>query len=143
MRKVQTPVTKTVYEDRFVAKDGKIFKGENAEEECLRYEQEIDAAEKLIDSIECNLNLGDPFIDPEEDLEVSWYRPKSIEEVEILFKYYWVDETKENFGNYINRWIAIEWRDGEGFVKTLDEITDDIRSFYKEFGYKLSVEEEA
>ena len=145
MKRKTTPIIKTVYEDIFVADDGKIFKGENAEAECLAYENEIKKAEHFISQIETAPLLGEyPFSNDrgyDDGFDTSFYKPASKEEVESLFRYYWVDIPEENYESFIGKWIAIDWRDGEGYVVTIDEITAEVARFYKELGYEIIVKE--
>lgn len=89
MRKTKRPVT--VYEDVFVACDGKQF---DSEKECLEYEEDFCKRSKTLKEKEVALKLSDfewpiTFIWEylEDESNLTWYSLKNEEDLKILTEY--------------------------------------------------------
>jgi len=146
----------------YVARDGEKFdsakkcveyeeKLKRHEEKLKRYEEELKRAEqyKKLKEIETKVSLDDVTpLDGGEYLEhhdYRWYRPKSIEEVDLLNAFFYVDKgtlTKEHIGE----WVCIQNYDiyyskETPWVAFLKDSIKHIKWFLNEFGYDITNKE--
>ena len=135
-------VNKTIY----IACDGKEF-DDNIK--CSEYEKWLNRTEqeKQLEEIEAKHSLDDvtPLDGAEyyEGHDYRWYRPKSIEEIDLLNDYYGLDSgylTKEHIGE----WVCIEAYDiynpNEAcYVSHISSSIKQIEFLFNELGYDVTI----
>lgn len=132
---------KVVEYKSYVAKDGNEF---DSEKDCLDYERTLreQELEAKLNDIEENKDAymwtpldGSEYV---EYHDYRWFRPKNMEEVEILnevFKlsYLPLDEAA------VNHWICLEITDDDAYDSCLDNSLDHIQAFLDKFGYDVTI----
>lgn len=131
-RKIMVPKDVIVY----IASDGTEFETDTA---CLNYEQRLKEASNLSVIEQCDALEGYPPPaggDYNESHTFKWYRPKTVEEMDILRSIY----TDHSFSDKnIGKWHCIEENgDFDSWVTEEDSITEYIIQVYEKLGYTVN-----
>ena len=129
-------------ETRYIAEDGMVF---FAEAECKRHEKDIARADlkAKLELIEfCDAADDNPPVDGGEYYEYNsyrWYRPKTMEEAQVLVEWYELDTcmTEEDIG----QWICIE-NSEDGYAAWYHNIVHSIKYVKRLFdllGYDVTI----
>ena len=135
-----TKKTITVDSTVYVACDGKEFDNLKL---CVAHEEDLKRAEQRakLKDIETTPNYFLPLDGCEynEDHTYTWYRPKSIEEIELLVAYYEL-ESNELTEEDIGEWVCIEENDFDDvYIAYIKDCIEHITHFLREFGYDVTV----
>lgn len=131
-RKIMVPKDVIVY----IASDGTEFETDTA---CFNYEQCLKEASNLSVIEQCDALEGYPPPaggDYNESHTFKWYRPKTVEEMDILRSIY----TDHSFSDKnIGKWHCIEENgDFDSWVTEEDSITEYIIQVYEKLGYTVN-----
>ena len=147
---ISKQITETVTIDRiiYVAEDGKEFDSYHA---CNIHEKNLRKLKMLeaLQLIECNKSMNDKTpLDGGEYMECHdyrWYRPKNIEEVNILNEVFNVEGCYVLTDIDIGQWICFENFDitdcthESTYVSLLQDSIHHIKWFLEQFGYEVSI----
>lgn len=126
-------VTKKVY----VAFDDTEF---NTFNECVDYEKAL--SKKMLEVIEhCDALDGRAPFDGGENMEChdyTWYKPKNLEEIEMLREYLYAENLD---ANDIGKWICIEESEDYTWVHPIDDAIAYVAEILDKLGYILRIEE--
>jgi len=136
-----TKKTITIDSTVYIACDGKEFDNPRL---CIAHEEDLKRAEQRekLKDIETTPNDFLPLDGCEynEDYSYTWYRPKSIEEIELLVAYYGF-ESNELTAENIGEWVCIEESDyhGDVYIAYINDCIEHITHFLREFGYDVTI----
>jgi len=131
-RKIMVPKDILVY----IASDGTEFESDDA---CIDYEQRLKEAKALSDIEQCESLEGYPPPaggDYNENHTFKWYRPKTVEEMDILRNIFCdCSFSDKNIG----KWHCVEENeDLDAWVADEDDITGYIKEVYEKLGYTVN-----
>ena len=126
----------------YIAVDGKEFK---SLDDCYQHEdnlkkQELEACLKGIEE-----NLAAEGFTPLDGCEYyeyhtyRWFRPKNIEEIEVLNDYFNIGYRTLDEDD-IDEWVCIEETDDDVYIAHLRDSVEQIQKFLSLFGYKVTIE---
>ena len=141
--KIRKELKETEYKI-YVSTDGEEFYSEHA---CMQHERNLhreELAEKL-KNIEENVDVRDwtPLDGCEytEYHDYKWFKPKNIEEVNVLNEYFDIHYRPIN-ETMIGQWVCLEITDDEVYVTSLESSLRHIPAFLEKFGYKVTIKRE-
>lgn len=137
-----TPVTETITRNvmKFIAVDGKVFP---SEPDCRAYERKLRFKElgKRIETIEQCVELKDCFpldgCEYLEDHDYYWYRPKTLDEIQVLREYY---EIVDDIADWEpGEWICVEVSFDDAYAAPISNSLSHIHRFLEALGYEVSI----
>ena len=139
MEIIKTTTYEKVEQIRYVAEDGKRFL---TAEECAEYENHQNFLKSKLEGIESAIEIENSAnFDGAENYESHsyyWYRPKSVDEIFYLEKYYGCHIHE----SVVGEWICIEKDDGgDAWYSRLEDGMHYVRTLLQSLGYEITVKE--
>lgn len=149
--------TSTITTIIYTAEDGTTFTDKKLCEDyeaALEHENSFKTLKAIVDGIKCiedgEAPFGNSYVDSER-YEYRWYKPKNIDEISALNKFFNLSPDNEIPKNNVGEWFCIEIEDGyDNYTGNEDVYYEDdfdssfahLVEFYERLGYKVSITEE-